>query len=68
VSIEASNLRRREAAECGLAASQVIERPAEVFRFVATEHFEDHPKWDPGAYLHHQDLPSGRWDSEGPHG
>jgi hypothetical protein len=31
-----------------LAASQVIERPpAEVFRFVATEHFQNHPKWDP---------------------
>jgi carbon monoxide dehydrogenase subunit G len=30
-----------------LAASQVIERPpAEVFRFVATEHFQNHPKWD----------------------
>jgi hypothetical protein len=33
-----------------LAASQVIERPsAEVFRFVATEHFENHPKWDPAV-------------------
>jgi hypothetical protein len=31
-----------------LSASQVIERPpAEVFRFVATEHFQNHPKWDP---------------------
>jgi hypothetical protein len=31
-----------------LAASQVIERPpAEVFRFVATDHFQNHPKWDP---------------------
>ncbi len=30
-----------------LSASQVIERPpAEVFRFVATEHFSNHPKWD----------------------
>jgi Polyketide cyclase / dehydrase and lipid transport len=33
-----------------LAASQVIERPpAEVFRFVATNHFENHPKWDPAV-------------------
>jgi hypothetical protein len=33
-----------------LAASQVIERPpAEVFRFVATEHFQNHPKWDPAV-------------------
>ena len=33
-----------------LAASQVIERPpAEVFRFVATDHFENHPKWDPAV-------------------
>jgi AcrR family transcriptional regulator len=31
-----------------LAASQVIERPpAEVFRFVATDHLQNHPKWDP---------------------
>jgi Polyketide cyclase / dehydrase and lipid transport len=31
-----------------LAASQVIERPpAEVFRFVATDHFHNHPTWDP---------------------
>ena len=33
-----------------LAASQVIDRPpAEVFRFVATEHFQNHPKWDPAV-------------------
>ena len=33
-----------------LAASQVIERPpTEVFRFVATEHFQNHPKWDPSV-------------------
>jgi Polyketide cyclase / dehydrase and lipid transport len=33
-----------------LAASQVIERPpAEVFRFVATEHFQNHPMWDPAV-------------------
>jgi hypothetical protein len=33
-----------------LAASQVIERPpAEVFQFVATEHFQNHPKWDPAV-------------------
>jgi hypothetical protein len=33
-----------------LSASQVIERPpAEVFRFVATDHFENHPKWDPAV-------------------
>jgi hypothetical protein len=33
-----------------LAAFQVIERPpAEVFQFVATEHFQNHPKWDPAV-------------------
>jgi Polyketide cyclase / dehydrase and lipid transport len=33
-----------------LAASQVIERPpAEVFRFVATDHLQNHPKWDPAV-------------------
>ncbi len=33
-----------------LSASQVIERsPAEVFRFVATDHFQNHPKWDPAV-------------------
>lgn len=29
-------------------AAQVIERrPEDVFRFVATDHFQNHPKWDP---------------------
>ena len=29
-------------------ASEIINRPsADVFRFVATDHFENHPKWDP---------------------
>ena len=33
-----------------LSASQVIERPpTEVFRFVATDHFQNHPKWDPAV-------------------
>jgi hypothetical protein len=33
-----------------LAASQVIDRPpAEVFRFMATDHFQNHPKWDPAV-------------------
>jgi len=33
-----------------LAASQVIERPsAQVFQFVATDHFQNHPKWDPAV-------------------
>jgi hypothetical protein len=33
-----------------LMISQVIGRPpAEVFRFVATEHFQNHPKWDPST-------------------
>jgi Polyketide cyclase / dehydrase and lipid transport len=33
-----------------LSASQVIERPpAEVFRFIATDHFQNHPKWDPAV-------------------
>jgi Polyketide cyclase / dehydrase and lipid transport len=31
-----------------LQAEELIERRAsEVFRFVATEHFQNHPKWDP---------------------
>jgi hypothetical protein len=31
-----------------LTVDQEIERPAgEVFRFIATNHFENHPKWDP---------------------
>lgn len=31
-----------------LQAEELIEKPAsEVFRFVATEHFQNHPKWDP---------------------
>ena len=31
-----------------LEAAQVIDRPPEdVFRFVATDHFQNHPKWDP---------------------
>ena len=50
-----------------LSASQVIERPpAEVFRFVATDHFQNHPQVGSGGYRHHQDLPPGRWGSERP--
>jgi hypothetical protein len=31
-----------------LSASETIDRPAaDVFRFVATEHWQNHPKWDP---------------------
>jgi polyketide cyclase/dehydrase/lipid transport protein len=31
-----------------LQSSEIINRPsADVFRFVATEHFENHPTWDP---------------------
>lgn len=31
-------------------ASQIIDRPpADVFRFVATEYFANHPKWDPSV-------------------
>jgi hypothetical protein len=31
-----------------LTVDQEIEKPpAEVFRFIATNHFENHPKWDP---------------------
>jgi hypothetical protein len=31
-----------------LEAAQLIQRPPEdVFRFVATDHFQNHPKWDP---------------------
>ena len=52
-----------------LSASQVIERPpAEVFRFVATDHFQNHPQVGSGGYRHHQDLPPGRWGSERPRG
>jgi hypothetical protein len=41
-----------------LAASQVIQRPpAEVFRFVATDHFENHPKWDPAVTFITQTSP-----------
>ena len=30
--------------------SQIIDRsPDDVFRFVATDHFENHPKWDPSV-------------------
>jgi hypothetical protein len=33
-----------------LQAEEMIERPpSEVFRFVATEHFMNHPKWDPSV-------------------
>jgi hypothetical protein len=50
VSIQASSLRRWGGSGVRLAVSQVIERPpAEVFRFVATEHFQNHPKWDPAV-------------------
>lgn len=32
-----------------LQAEELIEKPAhEVFRFVATDHFQNHPRWDPG--------------------
>jgi uncharacterized protein YndB with AHSA1/START domain len=35
-----------------LAVSQVIERPpAEVFRFIATDHVRNHPRWDPKMEL-----------------
>jgi hypothetical protein len=41
-----------------LSASQVIDRPpAEVFRFVATEHFQNHPKWDPAVTFITQTSP-----------
>ena len=44
-----------------LAASQVIERPpAEVFRFVATDHFQNHPKWDPAVTSITQTSPGPR--------
>jgi uncharacterized protein YndB with AHSA1/START domain len=36
-----------------LELSQVIDRPpAEVFRFVATNHVRNHPRWDPKMELH----------------
>jgi hypothetical protein len=51
-----------------LAASQVIERPpAEVFRFVATDHFQNHPKWDPAVTSITQ-TSRGRWGWERPPG
>jgi hypothetical protein len=49
-----------------LVTSQVIERaPAEVFRLVATEHFQYHPKWDP-AVTSIIKTSSERWESEPP--
>jgi hypothetical protein len=31
-------------------AAQVIDRPpGDVFRFVATDHFQNHPRWDPAV-------------------
>jgi uncharacterized protein YndB with AHSA1/START domain len=36
-----------------LELSQVIDRPpAEVFRFIATNHVQNHPRWDPKMELH----------------
>ncbi len=36
-----------------LELSQVIDRPpAEVFRFIATNHVQNHPRWDPMMELH----------------
>ena len=36
----------------------IIDRPPdEVFRFVATDHFENHPKWDPDVVEMHQTSP-----------
>jgi hypothetical protein len=50
VSIEGASFRRREGNRVRLAASQIIERPpTEVFRFVATDHFQNHPRWDPAV-------------------
>jgi hypothetical protein len=35
-----------------LDVSESIERPpADVFRFVATDHVENHPRWDPELSL-----------------
>jgi hypothetical protein len=51
-----------------LSASQVIQRPpTEVFRFVATEHFQNHPKWDPAVTSITQTSP-GPMGSERPRG
>jgi hypothetical protein len=38
-------------------ATTVNRPPAEVFRFVATEHFENHPKWDPDVVEMRQTSP-----------
>jgi hypothetical protein len=36
----------------------IVDRPpAEVFRFVATDHFENHSKWDPDVIEMHQTSP-----------
>ena len=41
-----------------IAAEQRIERaPADVFRFVATEHFRNHPRWDPDVLEMDQTSP-----------
>jgi hypothetical protein len=45
-----------EAAACGSRRPRSSSAPAEVFRFVATDHFQT-TQVGPGRYLHHQDLP-----------
>ena len=36
----------------------IVDRPpTEVFRFVATDHFENHPRWDPDVIEMHQTSP-----------
>jgi hypothetical protein len=56
--------REMEGSRVRLAASQVIDRPpTEVFRFVATDRFENHPKWDP-VITSITKTPRGRWEWE----
>jgi hypothetical protein len=45
-----SRLSRWETAECGSRHPRLFSVPqAEVFRFVAAEHFQNHPRWDPSV-------------------
>jgi hypothetical protein len=50
VSIQESRLGEIEGSGVWLAASQITQRPpAEVFPFVATDHFQNHPTWEPAV-------------------
>jgi hypothetical protein len=41
-----------------LSAAEFVQRPpSHVFRFVATEHWKNHPRWDPSIIELHQTTP-----------